>query len=126
MYKRIVVLGIMGLTFVLGANYLLVYTLNQQVVRERERQDNVYWKTFNAIEQFGEHPNTSSEQKAKAALHEARQGGLSKNRARILQNYFEDLERCYQGERESCKKSNGDMNEAILAPKASLKVGGPR
>ena len=29
MYKRIVVLGIMGLTFVLGANYLLVYTLNQ-------------------------------------------------------------------------------------------------
>ena len=119
MYKRIVVLGIMGLTFVLGANYLLVYTLNQQVARERNRQDNVYWKTFNAIEQFGEHPDTGTEQKAKAALDEARQRGLSKNRARILQNYFEDLERCYQGDRESCKKANSDMNEAIRAPKVS-------
>ena len=118
-YKRIVVLGIMALTFVLGANYLLVYTLNQQVVRERNRQDNVYWKTFNAIEQFGEHPDTGNEQKAKATLEEARQRGLSKNRARILQNYLEDLERCYQGDRESCKKANSDMNEAIRAPKVS-------
>jgi len=119
MYKRIVVLGIVGLTFVLGANYLLVYTLNQQVVRERNRQDNIYWKTFNAIEQFGEHPDKGAAEKAKAALDEARQRGLSKNRARILQNYFADLERCYQGERESCKKANGDMNEAIRAPKVS-------
>ena len=119
MYKRIVVLGIMALTFVLGANYLLVYPLNQQVVREGNQQDNVYWKTFNAIEQFGEHPATGTEHKAKAALDEARQRGLSKNRARILQNYFEDLERCYQGERESCKKANSDMKEAIRAPKVS-------
>src|SRR6266576_5272286 len=49
MYKRIVVLGIVGLSFALGANYLLVYTLNRQVVRERERQDRVYWSTFNVV-----------------------------------------------------------------------------
>ena len=73
MYKRIVVLGIMGLSFFLGANYLLVYTLNQQVVRERERQDRLYWGTFNAIEQFGERPDTGTEQKARSALEEARQ-----------------------------------------------------
>ena len=117
MYKRIVVLGIMGLSFVLGANYLLVYTLNQQVVRERERQDRVYWGTFNAIEQFGERPDTGTEQKARSALEEARQRSLNKDRVRILQNYLEDLERCYQGERESCRKANSDMNEAIRMPK---------
>ena len=39
MFKRLMILGIAGLTFVLGANYLLVYTLNQQVTQERERQD---------------------------------------------------------------------------------------
>ena len=120
MYKRIVVLGILGLLFVLGVSYLLVYTLSQQVVRERERQDRVYWSTFNAIEQFGERPDTGTEQKAKSALEEARQRSLNKDRVRILQNYLQDLERCYQGERESCKKANSDMNEAIRVPKVSL------
>jgi len=98
-------LGSQGSRFVLGANYLLVYTLNQQVTRERERQDQAYWSAFNAVERFGEHADQVTEQKAKAALDEARQKGLSKIRARILQSYFEDLERCYQGDRESCKKA---------------------
>jgi flagellar biosynthesis chaperone FliJ len=113
MFKRLMILGIAGLVFVLGANYLLVYTLKQQVTRERERQDRTYWSTFNAIEQFGEHPDPGTEQKAKAALDEARHKGLSGNRARILQDYFQDLESCYQGDRDSCKKANTDMNEAI-------------
>jgi hypothetical protein len=113
MFKRLMILGIAGLVFVLGANYLLVYTLNQQITRERERQDRTYWSAFNAIEQFGEHADKVTEQKAKAALDEARVKGLSKIRARVLQNYLEDLERCYQGERESCKKANTDMNDAI-------------
>ncbi len=116
MFKRLMILGIMGLTFVLGANYLLVYTLNQQATRERERQDRTYWSAFNAVEQFGEHADQVTEQKAKAALDEARQKGLSKIRARVLQTYFEDLEHCYQGDRESCKKANTDMNEAIRVP----------
>ena len=120
MYKRIVVLGIVGLSFALGANYLLVYTLNRQMVRERERQDRVYWSTFNAIEQFGERPDTGTEQKARSALQEARQRSLNKDRVRILQNYLEDLEHCYQGERESCRKANSDMNDAIRMPKVSL------
>jgi hypothetical protein len=115
-FKRLIILGIAGLTFVLGANYLLVYTLKQQMTRERERQDRTYWSAFNAVEQFGEHADQVSEQKAKAALDEARQKGLSKIRARILQNYLEDLEHCYQGDRESCKKANTDMNEAIRVP----------
>jgi hypothetical protein len=50
------------------------------------------------------------------ALNEASQKGLSKIRARILQNYLEDLERCYQGDRDFCKKANTDMNEAIRVP----------
>ena len=116
MFKRLMILGIMGVTFVLGANYLLVYTLNQQATRERERQDRTYWSAFNAVEQFGEHADQVTEQKAKAALDEARQKGLSKIRARVLQTYFEDLEHCYQGDRESCKKANTDMNEAIRVP----------
>jgi hypothetical protein len=116
MFKRLMILGIAGLVFVLGANYLLVYTLNQQVARERERQDRTYWSTFNAIEQFGQHPDAGTEQKAKTALNEASQKGLSKIRVRILQNYLEDLERCYQGDRDSCKKANTDMNEAIRVP----------
>ena len=91
----------------------MVYTLNQQATRERERQDRTYWSAFNAVERFGEHADKVTEQKAKAALDEARQKGLSKIRARILQSYFEDLERCYQGDREFCKKANTDMNEAI-------------
>ncbi len=90
MFKRLMILGIVGLVFVLGANYLLVYTLKQQV--------------------------TDTEQKAKAALNEASQKGLSKVRARILQNYLEDLEHCYQGDRDSCKKANTDMNDAIRVP----------
>jgi hypothetical protein len=116
MFKRLMILGIAGLVFVLGANYLLVHTLNQQVTRERERQDRTYWSAFNAIEQFGEHPDAGTEQKAKVALDEAREKGLNKIRARILQNYFEDLEGCYQGKQESCKKANTDMNEAIRVP----------
>ncbi len=49
MFKRLMILGIAGLAFVLGANYLLVYTLKQQVARERERQDRTYWSAFNAV-----------------------------------------------------------------------------
>ncbi len=120
MFKRFMIFGIIGLAFVLGANYLLVYTLKQQVTRERERQDRTYWSAFNAIKQFDEHLDTGTGQKAKAALEEARQKGLSKIRVRILENYLEDLERCYQGERESCKQAEIDMNEAIQVP------GGPK
>jgi len=116
MFKRLMILGLAGVAFVLGANYLLVYTLNQQAMRERERQERAYWSAYNAIEQFGEHPDKGSEHAAQAALDEARQKGLSKTRARVLQNYFEDLEHCYQGERESCKKVNTDMNEAMRVP----------
>jgi hypothetical protein len=117
MLKGILILGIVVLLFVLAANYLLIYTVNQKTTRERQRQDNLYWKTFNAIEFYGEHPDQATEQKAKAALDDARQNNLSKNRELILQNYFQDLERCYQGEQESCKKANSDMNEAIRAPR---------
>jgi hypothetical protein len=48
-------------------------------------------------------------------LDKAREAGLSRNRENILQNYFQDLERCYQGERESCEKVSDDMNLAIQA-----------
>ncbi len=71
MFKRLAILGIAGIVFVLGANYLLVYTLKQQVSRERERQDQNYWGAYNAIVQFGQHPDSTSEQRAKAALDEA-------------------------------------------------------
>jgi hypothetical protein len=112
MFKRLMILGIAGVVFVLGANYLLVYTLNQ----ERERQDRTYWSTYNAIEQFGAHPDAVSELKAKAALDNARQKGLARLRVKILQNYLEDLEHCYQGDRDSCKKAIADMNEAMRVP----------
>jgi hypothetical protein len=115
MYKKVLILAITMLLFVLGIGYLLIYPLNQTVRHERERQDKVYWSTFNAIEHFGAQPDTDSEQKAKAALDQARMKGLNKTRQLILQNYFQDLERCYQGERESCKKVNDDMNQAIQA-----------
>ncbi len=92
-FKRLMIFGIAGLFFVLGANYLLVYTV-----------------------QFGQHPDSASEQRAKAALDEASRKGLSKTRAKILQNYLEDLERCYQGQRDSCKQASSDMNEAMRAP----------
>jgi len=77
-------------------HYLLIYPLKETVTRERERQDKVYWSTFNAIEHFGAQMDKDSEQKAKAALNEPRARGLSKARQDILQNYFQDLERCYR------------------------------
>jgi len=120
MFKKLIILGVVMLVFVLGANYLLVYTVKQQVTRERDRQDRTYWSAFNAIEQFGEHPGADTEQKAKSALDDASRNGLTKIRVRILQNYLEDLEHCYQGDRESCKKANTDMNDAIRVP-AELK-----
>ncbi|HEY6268388.1 MAG TPA: hypothetical protein VIX11_08835 [Candidatus Acidoferrum sp.] len=109
MFKRLMILGIAAVVFVLGANYLLVYTLN----KERERQDRTYWSTYTAIEQFGEHPDAVSELKAKDALENARQRGLARIRVKILQNYLEDLEHCYQGDRDACKKGIADMNEAM-------------
>jgi hypothetical protein len=112
MFKRLMILGIAGVVFVLGANYLLVYTLN----KERERQDRTYWRTYAAIEQFGEHPDAVTELKAKASLDEARQRGLARIRVKILQNYLDDLEHCYQGDRDACKKAITDMNEAIRVP----------
>jgi hypothetical protein len=117
MYKRLLIFGVTGLFLVLGLNYLLIYPWKETVTRERERQDKVYWRAFNAIQQFGTQPDKDSEQKAKAALDEAHVRGLSKTRRDILQNYFDDLERCYAGDRDSCKKANGDMNEAIRAPR---------
>ena len=117
MLKGILILAIVALVLFLAANYLLIYTVNQKTVRERQRQDNLYWKTFNSIVFYGEHPDQVTEQKAKAALDEARQNRLSKNRELILENYFRDLEHCYQGERDACKKAQSDMNEAIRAPK---------
>jgi DNA phosphorothioation-dependent restriction protein DptG len=117
MYKRLLILGVTGLFFVLGLSYLLIYPLRETVTRERERQDKIYWSTFNAIQQFGVQPDKDSEQKAKAALEDAHARGLSKTRQDILQNYLQDLERCFQDDRESCKKANSDMNEAIRAPR---------
>ena len=116
MYKRLVIFGIAGLFLVLGLNYILLYPLSQ-VKREIERQDKIYWSAFNAIEQFGAQPDKDSEQKVKAALEDAHARGLSKTRQDILQNYFRDLERCFQGDRDSCKKANSDMDEAIRAPR---------
>jgi len=117
MYKRLLIFGITGLFVILGLNYVLVYPLKETVTRERERQDKIYWSTFNAIQHFGAQPEKDSEQKAKAALNEARARGLSKTRQTLLENYLEDLERCYQGDRDSCKKANSDMSEAIRAPR---------
>jgi hypothetical protein len=112
MFKRLLILGIAVVVFVLGANYLLVYTLN----KERERQDRTYWTAYNAIEQFGEHPDAVNELKARAALDDARQKGLARMRVKVLQTYLDDLERCYQGDRDSCKKAVTDMNDAIRVP----------
>ena len=116
MFKRLMILGTVGIVFVLGANYLLVYTLNQQVRREREQQGENHWSAYTAIVQFGQHPDSASEQKAKAALDDASRKGLSKTRAKILQNYFQDLQSCYQGQRDSCKQATSDMNEAMRVP----------
>ena len=116
MFKRLMILGTVGIVFVLGTNYLLVYALNQQVKRERERQGENYWSAYAAIVRFGQHPDSASEQKAKAAVDEASRKGLSTTRTKILQNYLEDLERCYQGQREFCKQATGAMNEAVRAP----------
>ena len=109
MFKRLMILGIAAVVFVLGANYLLVYTLN----KERERQDRTYWSTYTAIEQFGEHPDAVHELQAKAALDTARQKGLARIRLKILQNYLEVLEHCYQGDQPSCKRAISDMNDAM-------------
>ena len=109
MFNRLMILGIAVVVFVLGANYLLVYTLN----KERERQDRTYWTTYTAIEQFGEHPDAIAELKARDALENARQKGLAKIRVKILQTYLEDLEHCYQGDRDACKRGISDMNEAM-------------
>jgi len=119
MFKRLMILGTVAVVFVLGANYLLVYALNQQVERERERQGENYWSAYTAIVRFGQHPDSASEQKAKATLEDASRKGLSKTRAKILQNYLEDLQRCYQGQRDSCKQAASDMNEAMRAPAGS-------
>lgn len=117
MYKRLLAFGVLGLLFVLGLNYFLIYPLNRTVARERERQDKFYWSAFNAIEHFGAHPDHDSEQRARAALAEFRAKNLSKTRQLILETYFQDLEQCYQGDRASCKKANSDMNDAIRAPR---------
>jgi len=109
MFNRLMILGIAAVVFVLGANYLLVYTLN----KERERQDRTYWAAYTAIEQFGEHPDAVSELKAKDALENARQKGLARIRVKVLQTYLEDLEHCYQGDRDACKRGISDMNEAM-------------
>jgi len=112
MFKRLMILGIAAIVFVLGANYLLVYTLK----KERDRQDRAYWATYTAIEQFGEHPDAVTQLRAKAALDDARQKGLARFRVKVLQDYLDDLERCYQGDRDFCKKATADMNEAIRGP----------
>jgi hypothetical protein len=117
MYKQILILAITIVLFILGISYLLVYTLEQNVTREHKRRDKVYWTAYNAIEHFGERADEDSEHKAKIALDNAREAGLSKDRESILQNYFHDLQRCYQNEPESCKKVNEDMNQAIQAPR---------
>ena len=72
--------------------------------------------TYTAIVQFARHPDSASEQKAKAALDEASRKGVSKTREKILQNYLEDLQHCYQGQRDSCKQANTDMNGAMRVP----------
>jgi hypothetical protein len=116
MFKRLMILGTVGIVLILGANYLLVYALNQQVKRERELQSDNYWSAYAAIVQFGQHPDSASEQKARAALDQASRKGVSKTREKILQSYFQDLQRCYQGQRDSCKQATSDMNEAMRAP----------
>jgi len=117
MYRRLLIVGTTGLFFLLGLNYLLIYPVKETVTRERERQDKIYWKAFNAIQHFGVQPDKDSEQKAKAALEDAHARSLSKTRQDILQTIFQDLERCFQGDRDSCKKANSDMDEAIRAPR---------
>ena len=116
MYKRLLAFGIIGLLFVLALNYLLLYPL-KETVKLREAQDKVYWSAFNAIEHFGVQPDNDSAQKAKSALAEARAKGVSKERQIILQTYFQDLQHCFQDDREACKKANTDMSDAIRAPR---------
>jgi hypothetical protein len=117
MYKKILILAVTMLLFFLGINYLLVYTLKQNATRERERRDKVYWAAYNAIEHFGERADEDSEHRAKVALEKARKEGLSQDRETILQSYFQDLQRCYENEPESCKRVNEDINQAIQAPR---------
>jgi len=75
-----------------GGKLLLVYALNQQVKRERERRGN-YWSAYAAIVRFGQHLTVLR------AEGQSRVGGgvpkrLSVTRAKILQNYFQDLQSC--------------------------------
>jgi hypothetical protein len=82
--------------------------------RERERQDKVYGAAFYAIEHFVEQQGEENEYKQR--LHWTKPvKRVSRSRKNILQSYFQDLERCYQGARESCKKVSDDMNLAIQA-----------
>src|SRR5260370_31249315 len=71
MFKRLMILGTIGIVFVLGANYLLVYALNQQVQRERDRQGANYLGAYTSIVRVGQHPDNASELKAKTPLVDA-------------------------------------------------------
>lgn len=117
MYRRLLIFGIFGLFLVLGLNYLFVYPLNQAVKHESERQDKMYWGTFNLIQHYGVQPDAESELKVKFALDDVRAKGLSKTRQVILQTYFQDLQHCFQDDRAACKKANTDMDDAIRAPR---------
>ena len=117
MYNRLLILGITGMFLFLGLTYLLVYPLKQSLAHGRDRQDQSYWRAFNAIEQFGAEPGPDTEQKAKAAINEARLHAISKTRQTILETTFDDFKQCYQGDRDSCKKANSDLNQAIRAPR---------
>ena len=61
MYRRLLIFGIFGLFLFLGLNYLFVYPLDQAVKRETERQDKLYWGTFNLIQHYGVQPDAESE-----------------------------------------------------------------
>ncbi len=117
MYRRLLIFAIFGLFLVLGLNYLFVYPLNQAVKREAERQEKLYWGTFNLIQRYGVQPDAESELKVKFALDDARAKGLSKTRQLILQTYFQALQHCFQDDRAACKKANIDMDDAIRAPR---------
>ncbi len=118
MYKGILILGVVLLILVLGSNYLFVSAVQQKTIRERDRQDKIYWKAYNRIERFGEHADKTTEQEAEAALDEAHREGLNKNREGVLLNYFQDLRSCFLNVREACEKANSAMKEAISNPYA--------
>jgi len=91
--------GIIGLCLSWGKLPPGFMRLNQQVKRERERQG----RTIGAPMRYRAvraHSDSGLEQKAKAALEEASRKGLSVDSRKILQNYFQDLQSCYQGQRD--------------------------